>query len=83
MKFLVCRPDYAPTDWTEIYARDAERAAEVYAELQCSDDPDCYGCFEHGEVVAVKEAQSETWQRFTVTMETVPSFSASPKLEEE
>jgi hypothetical protein len=71
-------------DFGTVWARDAEEAAEAYAE-----DYDCYGDYtiiQDGDrgtnVVLVREPDSETPPlRFHVIGETVPEYHAYPLLE--
>ena len=78
MKHLVCRPADDPEHWTEVEARDPERAVTTHAEGLCGRDPGYYEVFTGGDDLLVKVAGGEP-KRFEVTVEAVPHFSARAK----
>jgi hypothetical protein len=79
VKYSVCCPDQDPDDWTDVEAFDAELAATTYAEDLCSSDPEIYSRFEGGDIVLVRADGSFAPERFEVTVESVPHFSALRK----
>lgn len=58
------------------YGRDAEQAAERYAEECCGYDCDYYSVFQGGETITTK-AEDETIEKFVVDFESVPHFHAA------
>lgn len=85
MKFSVCLPDQDPDHWMDVEAGDAEHAATKIAEHLCSRDPDWYRSFNAGEALVIREEGAcapelppgqPGDERFEVTVESVPHFSA-------
>lgn len=77
-RFEVCIPwRDAEGDWTEVYAMDAEDAAEEYAET----------CDSDGDYTIIKRGSGEVWtrdeagaiQKWDIEAEAVPSYSAREK----
>jgi hypothetical protein len=79
MKYQCCWALNDPESWTEVEAHDRELAAARFAELLCARQNESYSVFAGGEIVLVKVAGGAA-RAFEVIMETLPHFSARPRL---
>ncbi len=75
--FHVCFPEWDPETWYEKRACDASDAAIDEAERQCNEDAGNYRAFADGMAALVREDGASLIQRFEVTVESVPVFSAT------
>jgi ABC-type Zn uptake system ZnuABC Zn-binding protein ZnuA len=74
--FHVCLPDRDPDTWHEQRARTAQYAAEDLARALCAADPGNYREFQDGEAALVQAEGQTQRERFEVTVESIPHFSA-------